>query len=185
MEYCNENNYLVFVTNTTKRTTHSRSFLTQILNLTNETNQANNTQNECEIIVENFSYDGCLEDVPTPTTTQTLSESLTMPHTTEVTEELCFSYSTHFIITSSTMATTVMATTPPANAPSITLISMEQLLTSTLYTAYPSPVQTPIASPETIINAFVGDSLTNEEFVLESERHVMDIVSTFTLFMVL
>ena len=82
MEYCNENNYLVFVTNTTKRATHSRSFLTQILNLTNETNQANNTQNECEIIVENFSYDGCLEDVPTPTTTQTLSESLTISHTT-------------------------------------------------------------------------------------------------------
>ena len=168
MAYCNENNYLVFATDTTKHAIHSRSFLTQILNLTNETNQANNTGNECEIIVENFSYDDCLEDVPTPTTTQTLSESLTIPHTYEATEELSFSYSSPFIITSSTMATTAMATTTPAIAPSIT--------PSTLYTAYPTPVQTPISEN---VDAFVGDNLTNEEFVLQSERRVIDIVSTF------
>ena len=172
MEYCNESNYLVFATDTTTNgAVHSKSFLTQILNLTNETNQANNTRNQCNVIEQNFSYDDCLDDVPNPTTPQMLSESSTKSHR---------SYSCCTLFTSSTMAKTDIATTP-AIAPSITLNSMENILTSPLYTAYPTPVQTPISEN---VDAFVGDNLTNEDFVLESERRVMYIVSTFILFMV-
>ena len=174
MKYCNESNYLVFATDTTtNRVVHSKSFLTQILNLTNETNQANNTRNQCNVMEQNFSYDDCLDDVPNSTTTEMLSESSTISHRSS-------SCCTHF--TSSTMATTDIATTTPAIAPSITLNSMENILTSPLCTAYPTPVQTPISEN---VDAFVRDNLTNEEFVLESERRVMYIVSTFTLFMVL
>ena len=172
MEYCNESNFLVFATDTTTNgAVHSKSFLTQILNLTNETNQANNILNQCKVIEQKFSYDDCLDDVPNATTTQILSESSTI-------SQRSFSCYTHS--TSSTMATTDIATTTPAIAPSITLNSMENILTSPLYTAHPTPVQTPISEN---VDAFVGDNLTNEEFVLESERRVMYIVSTFTLFM--
>ena len=158
MEYCNESNYLVFATDTTTNgVVHSKSFLTQILNLTNETNQANNTQNQCNVMEQNFSYDDCLDDAPSPTTTQMLSESSTKSHRS-------YSCCTHF--TSSTMATTDIATTTPAIAPSISLNSMENILTSTLYTAYPTPVKIPISEN---VDAVVGDNVTNEEFVSESE----------------
>ena len=81
MEYCNESNYLVFATDTTTNgVVHSKSFLTQILNLTNETNQANNILNQCNVIEQRFSNDDCLDDVPNSTTTQMLSESLTKSH---------------------------------------------------------------------------------------------------------
>ena len=157
MEYCNENNYLVFATDTTKRVIHSRSFLTQILNLTNETNQANNT-----------SYDDSLENVPTPSTTQT-SESLTIPYTNEVTT------TTQTLSESLTISHTTITA---GIQPSATQYSMSNL-TSVLYTTQSSP--TPVPFTDRIFNSFNNDVISKAGSILELQKRVINTVSLLTL----